>query len=46
MPEFITNHGYVNQSSFLQLLREAKVYVGLGKPPEGPAALEAIANGL
>ena len=45
VPSFIHNHGYVNQSSFLQLLRQSKVYVGLGKPPEGPAALEAIANG-
>ena len=45
VPSFIKNHGYVNQSSFLQLLRQSKVYVGLGKPPEGPAALEAIANG-
>ena len=45
VPTFIENHGYVNQSAFLQLLRQSKVYVGLGKPPEGPAALEAIANG-
>lgn len=45
VPDFITNHGYVNQSTFLQLLRSSKVYVGLGSPPEGPAALEAVANG-
>ena len=45
VPEFITNHGYVNQSAFLRLLRSSKVYVGLGSPPEGPAALEAVANG-
>jgi hypothetical protein len=45
IPDFITNHGYVNQSAFLELLRSAKAYVGLGTPPEGPAALEAVANG-
>ena len=45
IPAFINNHGYVNQSTFLTVLRQSKIYVGLGKPPEGPAALEAIANG-
>jgi len=26
VPDFITNHGYVNQSTFLQLLRSSKVW--------------------
>ena len=29
----------------MALLRKSFVYVGLGSPLEGPAALEAIANG-
>ena len=28
VPDFITNHGYVNQSTFQQLLRSSKVYIG------------------
>ncbi|XP_042364188.1 alpha-1,6-mannosylglycoprotein 6-beta-N-acetylglucosaminyltransferase B-like [Plectropomus leopardus] len=45
LPSFITNHGLLTQEHFLQLLRRAKVFVGLGFPYEGPAPIEAIALG-
>uniref|UniRef100_A0A3Q1IY38 alpha-1,6-mannosyl-glycoprotein 6-beta-N-acetylglucosaminyltransferase n=1 Tax=Anabas testudineus TaxID=64144 RepID=A0A3Q1IY38_ANATE len=45
LPSFITNHGLLTQDRFLQLLRRAKVFVGLGFPYEGPAPIEAIALG-
>ena len=45
LPEFVVNHGLLNGEQFQRLLRRTKVFVGLGFPYEGPAALEAIANG-
>ncbi|XP_028990926.1 alpha-1,6-mannosylglycoprotein 6-beta-N-acetylglucosaminyltransferase B-like [Betta splendens] len=45
LPGFVTNHGLLTQHRFLQLLRRAKVFVGLGFPYEGPAPIEAIALG-
>ncbi|XP_046888560.1 alpha-1,6-mannosylglycoprotein 6-beta-N-acetylglucosaminyltransferase B-like [Hypomesus transpacificus] len=45
LPHSIINHGLLTQDQFLQLLRRAKVFVGLGFPYEGPAPLEAIASG-
>ncbi|KAI3365660.1 hypothetical protein L3Q82_010734 [Scortum barcoo] len=45
LPSFIRNHGLLTQEHFLQLLRGAKVFVGLGFPYEGPAPIEAIALG-
>ncbi|KAM4624498.1 alpha-1,6-mannosylglycoprotein 6-beta-N-acetylglucosaminyltransferase B-like [Polymixia lowei] len=45
LPRSIINHGLLTQEHFLQLLRRAKVFVGLGFPYEGPAPLEAIALG-
>ncbi|CAB1312272.1 unnamed protein product [Coregonus sp. 'balchen'] len=45
LPSNIINHGLLAQDQFLQLLRRAKVFVGLGFPYEGPAPLEAIALG-
>ncbi|XP_023862521.1 alpha-1,6-mannosylglycoprotein 6-beta-N-acetylglucosaminyltransferase B-like [Salvelinus sp. IW2-2015] len=45
LPSNIINHGLLTQDQFLQLLRRAKVFVGLGFPYEGPAPLEAIALG-
>ncbi|KAM9837962.1 alpha-1,6-mannosylglycoprotein 6-beta-N-acetylglucosaminyltransferase B-like [Aulostomus maculatus] len=45
LPSFIRNHGLLTQERFLQLLRRAKVFVGLGFPYEGPAPIEAIALG-
>lgn len=46
IPEFIINHGPLPQNDFYKLLRKSQVYIGLGWPYEGPAALEAIANGV
>ncbi|KAI6183291.1 Peptide-N(4)-(N-acetyl-beta-glucosaminyl)asparagine amidase [Aphelenchoides bicaudatus] len=39
------NHGLLSALEFNQLLQRAKVFLGLGFPLEGPAALEAISNG-
>ncbi|XP_054913687.1 alpha-1,6-mannosylglycoprotein 6-beta-N-acetylglucosaminyltransferase B-like [Poeciliopsis prolifica] len=45
LPSFVKNHGLLSQENFLQLLRRAKVFVGLGFPYEGPAPVEAVALG-
>ncbi|XP_033107828.1 alpha-1,6-mannosylglycoprotein 6-beta-N-acetylglucosaminyltransferase A-like [Anneissia japonica] len=45
LPNYVINHGIVSGQAIQQLLRETKLFVGLGFPYEGPAPLEAIANG-
>ncbi|XP_023674901.1 alpha-1,6-mannosylglycoprotein 6-beta-N-acetylglucosaminyltransferase B-like [Paramormyrops kingsleyae] len=45
LPSFVHNHGLLTQEQLQQLLRRAKLFVGLGFPYEGPAPLEAIALG-
>ncbi|KAK3730257.1 hypothetical protein QZH41_019078 [Actinostola sp. cb2023] len=62
VPEYVINHGivngsewveilretkcvFVNGSEWVEILRETKVFIGLGFPYEGPAPLDAIANG-
>ncbi|XP_032902328.1 coiled-coil domain-containing protein 126 [Amblyraja radiata] len=45
LPNYIINHGILSSHNLQLLLREIKVFVGLGFPYEGPAPLEAIANG-
>lgn len=45
LPNFVVNHGVVSQAEVQKLLNESMVFVGLGFPYEGPAPLEAIANG-
>ncbi|XP_055510202.1 alpha-1,6-mannosylglycoprotein 6-beta-N-acetylglucosaminyltransferase B-like isoform X2 [Leucoraja erinacea] len=45
MPVFVKNHGLLPQHELQRLLRKAKLFIGLGFPYEGPAPLEAIANG-
>jgi hypothetical protein len=40
-----TNHGVLSAFDFNQLLQRAKIFLGLGFPLEGPAPLEAVANG-
>ncbi|KAI9522358.1 Alpha-1,6-mannosylglycoprotein 6-beta-N-acetylglucosaminyltransferase B [Dissostichus eleginoides] len=45
VPAFVKNHGLLPQQELQQLLRKAKLFIGLGFPYEGPAPLEAIANG-
>lgn len=45
VPEYVINHGIVNITTLIDLLESSKVFVGLGQPYEGPAALEALANG-
>ncbi|TSK87553.1 Alpha-1,6-mannosylglycoprotein 6-beta-N-acetylglucosaminyltransferase B [Bagarius yarrelli] len=45
IPTYVQNHGLLPQHKVQQLLRKAKLFVGFGFPYEGPAPLEAIANG-
>ncbi|XP_035510295.1 alpha-1,6-mannosylglycoprotein 6-beta-N-acetylglucosaminyltransferase B [Morone saxatilis] len=45
VPSFVKNHGLLPQQELQQLLRKAKLFIGFGFPYEGPAPLEAIANG-
>lgn len=45
LPRYVINHGVVTGGEYQKLLREATLFVGLGFPYEGPAPLEAIANG-
>ncbi|XP_028993236.1 alpha-1,6-mannosylglycoprotein 6-beta-N-acetylglucosaminyltransferase A-like isoform X2 [Betta splendens] len=45
IPEYVVNHGIVKGTEVQTLLRQSKVFVGLSFPYEGPAPLEALANG-
>uniref|UniRef100_A0A3P8XUC3 alpha-1,6-mannosyl-glycoprotein 6-beta-N-acetylglucosaminyltransferase n=1 Tax=Esox lucius TaxID=8010 RepID=A0A3P8XUC3_ESOLU len=45
VPAFVKNHGLLPQHELQTLLRRAKLFIGFGFPYEGPAPLEAIANG-
>uniref|UniRef100_A0AAF5PZW5 alpha-1,6-mannosyl-glycoprotein 6-beta-N-acetylglucosaminyltransferase n=1 Tax=Wuchereria bancrofti TaxID=6293 RepID=A0AAF5PZW5_WUCBA len=49
LPDFdnlIINHGVLIGPELHALMRKAKIFLGLGFPFEGPAPLEAIANGV
>uniref|UniRef100_A0A674PMW8 alpha-1,6-mannosyl-glycoprotein 6-beta-N-acetylglucosaminyltransferase n=1 Tax=Takifugu rubripes TaxID=31033 RepID=A0A674PMW8_TAKRU len=45
VPSYVKNHGILSGRDLQFLLRETKLFVGLSFPYEGPAPLEAIANG-
>ncbi|XP_008426685.1 alpha-1,6-mannosylglycoprotein 6-beta-N-acetylglucosaminyltransferase A [Poecilia reticulata] len=45
LPSYVKNHGILSGRDLQFLLRETKLFVGLSFPYEGPAPLEAIANG-
>ncbi|MGH0148217.1 UNVERIFIED_CONTAM: hypothetical protein FKN15_021585 [Acipenser sinensis] len=45
IPGYVLNHGLLSQDQLLELLKRAKLFIGLGFPYEGPAPLEAIALG-
>uniref|UniRef100_UPI00358FC16B alpha-1,6-mannosylglycoprotein 6-beta-N-acetylglucosaminyltransferase A n=1 Tax=Myxine glutinosa TaxID=7769 RepID=UPI00358FC16B len=45
LPPYVHNHGILSGRDLQFLLRETQLFVGLGFPYEGPAPLEAIANG-
>ncbi|KAK6165886.1 hypothetical protein SNE40_022707 [Patella caerulea] len=45
VPKYVINHGILNGADLHKLLSESKIFIGLGFPFEGPAPLEAIANG-
>mmetsp|Transcript_22429 Transcript_22429/g.72190 ORF Transcript_22429/g.72190 Transcript_22429/m.72190 type:complete len:532 (+) Transcript_22429:6-1601(+) len=41
----VVHHGFVPRDQFMALLRQSRVFIGLGDPLVGPAALEALAAG-
>ncbi|KAK3735088.1 hypothetical protein QZH41_011256 [Actinostola sp. cb2023] len=45
IPKYVINHGVLPAAEIEKLLHDTMVFVGLGFPYEGPAPLEAIANG-
>ncbi|XP_039673109.1 alpha-1,6-mannosylglycoprotein 6-beta-N-acetylglucosaminyltransferase A-like [Perca fluviatilis] len=45
IPDYVKNHGIIRGTEVQALLRQSKVFVGLSFPYEGPAPLEALANG-
>lgn len=45
VPSYVENHGILSGPEVHSLLRESKLFIGLGFPYEGPAPLEAIAQG-
>lgn len=45
IPNYVKNHGIIKGTDVQTLLRQSKVFVGLSFPYEGPAPLEALANG-
>ncbi|XP_068704283.1 alpha-1,6-mannosylglycoprotein 6-beta-N-acetylglucosaminyltransferase A-like isoform X2 [Montipora foliosa] len=45
VPDYIINHGIMKGGDLKRLLRKSKVFIGLAFPYEGPAPLEAIAQG-
>ncbi|XP_064598112.1 alpha-1,6-mannosylglycoprotein 6-beta-N-acetylglucosaminyltransferase A-like [Liolophura sinensis] len=45
VPPFVINHGIMGGEELHRLLRQTKIFIGMGFPYEGPAPLEAIANG-
>jgi len=45
LPSFVKNHGVLKGEEIQKLLKETTLFVGLGFPYEGPAPLEAVANG-
>ncbi|XP_022109517.1 alpha-1,6-mannosylglycoprotein 6-beta-N-acetylglucosaminyltransferase A-like isoform X2 [Acanthaster planci] len=45
VPPYVHNHGILSGRDLQHLLLQTKLFVGLGFPYEGPAPLEAIANG-
>nr|XP_058948310.1 alpha-1,6-mannosylglycoprotein 6-beta-N-acetylglucosaminyltransferase A-like [Pocillopora verrucosa] len=45
IPEYVISHGILSKPDLEKLLQETKVFIGLGFPYEGPAPLEAIAQG-
>ncbi|XP_020630334.1 alpha-1,6-mannosylglycoprotein 6-beta-N-acetylglucosaminyltransferase A-like [Orbicella faveolata] len=45
VPDYVIAHGILSKPDLEKLLQETKVFIGLGFPYEGPAPLEAIAQG-
>lgn len=45
IPPYIINHGTIPYDELTQLLRTAKLFIGLGFPYEGPGPFDALAQG-
>uniref|UniRef100_A0A3B4ZEN9 alpha-1,6-mannosyl-glycoprotein 6-beta-N-acetylglucosaminyltransferase n=1 Tax=Stegastes partitus TaxID=144197 RepID=A0A3B4ZEN9_9TELE len=45
IPHYVENHRIIKGRDVQTLLRQSKVFVGLGEPLEGPGPLQALANG-
>jgi alpha-1,3(6)-mannosylglycoprotein beta-1,6-N-acetyl-glucosaminyltransferase len=45
VPDYVTNHGVIAAPELHKLLGESWLFVGMGFPYEGPAPLEAVADG-
>ncbi|ESP01772.1 hypothetical protein LOTGIDRAFT_172419 [Lottia gigantea] len=45
VPSYVINHGILPGPELHKLLSQSQLFIGLGFPYEGPAPLEAIANG-
>lgn len=45
IPSYVKNHGVLKRKELMDLLKSAKVFVGMGFPFEGPAPLEALSKG-
>ncbi|XP_047137924.1 alpha-1,6-mannosylglycoprotein 6-beta-N-acetylglucosaminyltransferase A isoform X1 [Hydra vulgaris] len=45
IPSYVVNHGVLESEKLHNLLKQTTVFIGLGFPYEGPAPLEAIADG-
>lgn len=45
VPEYVINHGILAVDELHAILKKTRIFVGLGFPFEGPAPLEAIAQG-
>ncbi|XP_073230837.1 alpha-1,6-mannosylglycoprotein 6-beta-N-acetylglucosaminyltransferase A-like [Porites lutea] len=45
VPDYVITHGILSKPDLEKLLQDTKVFIGLGFPYEGPAPLEAIAQG-
>lgn len=45
IPKYVINHGILSSHDLQQLQQNTKLFIGLGFPYEGPAPLEAVANG-
>ena len=46
IPPYVINHGILSPQNYKKLLKSCQIYLGLGFPYDGPAAMEAVSNNL